>query len=252
MSHPRRALFAVAAYLIILGAASLIPAERAHTQGSSRPDPVTVTNTPLPVSLQGTGSISGSVSVTNTPNVNVANTPNVNVAGLPAVQLAGGTTVGITGTPSVNVANSPSVTVANSPTVTVGNDVGAPVPVRDAAIPNRQPFQFTFHSTGLLGDSYTVPAGKRLVVRHLNGLTQASQDTTFIEVGIQDATSFDPAVTVVMEREGVSGILFRYVLNAEVEATYGAGHTVISEALSPSGGIDGFRLLISGYLEDAP
>jgi hypothetical protein len=56
------------------------------TADAAGPDPglnVVVNNPtsqPVPVTLQGTGSITGSVTVTNTPSVTVTNTPNVTVA----------------------------------------------------------------------------------------------------------------------------------------------------------------------------
>jgi len=53
--------------------------------------PVTVVNTPLPVSLEGTGNIAGTVAATQ------SGAWNVGVTSLPAVQLAAGATVGISG-----------------------------------------------------------------------------------------------------------------------------------------------------------
>ena len=41
---------------------------------------------PVPVTLQGTGSITGSVTVTNTPSVTVTNTPNVSIVNEPSVR----------------------------------------------------------------------------------------------------------------------------------------------------------------------
>jgi hypothetical protein len=43
-------------------------------------------SSPVPVTLQGTGAVTGNVTVTNTPNVTVTNTPNVNVVSAPGLQ----------------------------------------------------------------------------------------------------------------------------------------------------------------------
>ncbi len=76
--------------LVVALAAVTIPQPRPleAAEGSA---PVTVVNTPLPVTLEGTGSISGNVNATQ------SGTWNVGVTSLPAVQLAAGTTVGISG-----------------------------------------------------------------------------------------------------------------------------------------------------------
>ncbi len=63
-------LFAATAGLGILALSSLMIAPAASSSGTA---PVTVMNTPLPVSLQGTGQISGNVNVSG--SVNVANPP---------------------------------------------------------------------------------------------------------------------------------------------------------------------------------
>ena len=84
-------------FVVALAAVTIPLPKATHAAGSA---PVTVVNTPLPVSLTGTGNISG--------NVNAAQSGawNVGVTNLPAVQLAPGTTVGISGGFS-NTATSP-------------------------------------------------------------------------------------------------------------------------------------------------
>ena len=79
----------VLTFVVALAAATIsLPKATQAQQGSA---PVTVVNTPLPVSLTGTGTISG--------NVNAAQSGawNVGVTSLPAVQLASGATVAISG-----------------------------------------------------------------------------------------------------------------------------------------------------------
>jgi hypothetical protein len=73
---------------VILLLALTIPQSATLTSGTA---PVTVVNTPLPVTLQGTGTITGDVNATQSGSWNVG------VTSLPAVQLAAGTTVGING-----------------------------------------------------------------------------------------------------------------------------------------------------------
>jgi hypothetical protein len=75
--------------LLMAIAAVTIPRSRPLQAAGSAP--VQVVNTPLPVSLTGTGTISGSV------NAAQLGAWNVGVTNLPAVQLAPGTTVGISG-----------------------------------------------------------------------------------------------------------------------------------------------------------
>ena len=81
----------------VLAVSLSVPAGRAAGGGPPSGLDVTVINTPLPVqgtvnigNLPATTAVSGSVTVTGTPNVNVVNTPSVNVANLPAVSLEPG------------------------------------------------------------------------------------------------------------------------------------------------------------------
>jgi len=70
----------VALCVSVLTVALSVPATRAAGPPSGLD--VNVVNTPsnpVPVSLQGTGTVSGNVAITNTPNVKVVNTPTVNI-----------------------------------------------------------------------------------------------------------------------------------------------------------------------------
>ncbi len=70
---------------------------------------VTVANTGAnPVPVVGSTTVSGTVSVSNTPNVSVTNTPNVNISN----------------TPNVSITNTPNVMLAGTPTVNLGNGSG--------------------------------------------------------------------------------------------------------------------------------
>lgn len=82
-----RAIIAIA--IVAMLAVVVIPHPKpVQAQGSA---PVTVINTPLPVSLTGTGNITGTVAATQ------SGAWNVGVTSLPAVQLASGATVAISG-----------------------------------------------------------------------------------------------------------------------------------------------------------
>jgi len=75
-------VFRVVLCMSVLAVTLSVPATRAAGPPSGLD--VNVVNTssnPVPVTLQGAGTVSGSVAITNTPNVNVANTPTVHVSG---------------------------------------------------------------------------------------------------------------------------------------------------------------------------
>jgi len=75
-----RKVFRVVLCMSVLAFAIGVPPTRAAGPPSGLD--VNVVNTPsnpVPVTLQGTSTVSGNVAVTNTPNVNVVNTPTVNV-----------------------------------------------------------------------------------------------------------------------------------------------------------------------------
>ena len=128
-------------FVVALAAATIPLPKTTHAQQGSAP--VTVVNTPLPVSLTGTGTISG--------NVNAAQSGvwSVGVTNLPAVQLAAGTTVGISG----------------------GNTSASPIFVRDADDPARNAFVLGLCATSKFQTcpAVTVPVGTRYVIEQVSG-----------------------------------------------------------------------------------
>jgi hypothetical protein len=152
--------FRVAVFAALIAVLSTVPAN-AKDRDKDRHDgakDVEVVNTPK-------------VNVANTPSVNVVNTPSVNVGTLPAVQLAPGATVGIAGTPSVQLAPGATVGIAGTAAIQIANSPSSPVPVRDAAMLNRTPFQtqvtVEVKDTESKGSGFVrVPAGKRLVIEY--------------------------------------------------------------------------------------
>ena len=118
--------------------------------------PVTVLNTPLPVSLAGTGTISGDV------NASQAGTWSVGVTSMPAVQLAAGTTVGITG----GVGNvDPRNAFAAELCVDAGTACGPPV-----TIPVNKRFDIE-QVSGSCGWSDEEDYDNWVITAHLNGST---------------------------------------------------------------------------------
>jgi len=112
---------------------------------------VNVVNTPVPVSLTGTGNITGSVKVTN----------------FPATQPVSGT---------VNVGNMPTVGITGTPNVNVTNPATQPLLVLNVNDPGRIPYQ------GLAGCNNcnfvafpVVPSGHRLVIQHVSIIAFAAQ-----------------------------------------------------------------------------
>lgn len=82
-------------------------------------------------------------------------------------------------TQNVNVVNTPNVNVSNTPNVQVGNTTTNPVPTRDVDNPARQPFQIGLGISVANGNltangSFTVPAGKQLVIEFVSALAAIS------------------------------------------------------------------------------
>jgi hypothetical protein len=137
------------------------------------PDDVNIVS-PLPVPVSGTVGISG-----QPVGVNVANTPNVNIAN----------------TPSVSIANSPSVNIGSP--VTVGNPATNPVLTSEAG---KAPYSATCAGAGqiqgrcaIASCTFTVPAGRRLVIQSLTGDANMSvTDTLLIRLMGSSPSGQDP------------------------------------------------------------
>ena len=206
------------------------------------------------------------VEVVNTPNVKVVNTPSVNVSNLPAVQLAPGTAVTVSGTPTVQVGNAvqlaPGTAVALSgvPTVQVGNTVANPVPVHDAAVPKRTPFQTLMYFDIQKGDtqgskSFTVPNGKRLVIEYVSNFSFFFNVSPLLEIVTEDsAGNALPHYLPVLQQRDFGGGLFEYIAGQEVKLYSEPATTVTCFAqaspVDPNSNIGSVRFAISGYLED--
>lgn len=101
-------------------------AQHARTRGHDRGHALEVeieneARDPVPVTLEGTTQVAGTVSIGNTPNV----------------------------------------AITNSPTVTVGNSAASPVLIRDVGLASQQPMQIdigSFNGTGIASATFTVGA----------------------------------------------------------------------------------------------
>ena len=152
MKHPTQHLrtIGILSFLVAIAVAIIPLPKSMRAQGQAAGSaPVTVVNTPLPVSLTGTGNISG--------NVNAAQSGawNVGVTSLPAVQLAPGTTVGISGSTS-------------------------PIFARDVDEPARSAFVLGLCATSKFQtcDGVTVPLGTRYVIEQVSGTCEVGSESS--------------------------------------------------------------------------
>jgi hypothetical protein len=133
---------------VMVLAAAMIPVPKATQAQAAGTAPVTVVNTPLPISLTGTGNISGDVNATQ------SGAWNVGVTNLPAVQLASGATVGISG---------------------FSNTEGTALFTSDVDAAARRPFALELCSSldsNLCAPtpfSATLPVGERFVIEQVSG-----------------------------------------------------------------------------------
>jgi hypothetical protein len=146
LTQHRRSI-SVLTFLVAL-TATTIPLPKPTQAQAAGTAPVTVVNTPLPVSLSGTGNIAGTVAATQ------SGAWNVDVASLPAVQLAPGATVGVSG---------------------FTNTEATPLFTSDVDAAARRPFAVELCSSldsNLCGGepfSVNLPVGERFVIEQVSG-----------------------------------------------------------------------------------
>ena len=197
-----------------------------HGAGSAPPTAVSVVNTsanPVPVAVQGTASVTGSVTVGNP-----------GTSPVPATVLNGPSQpvpVSFPNTPSVNIANQPSVTLANA--------------VVPAQILNQDPRRgIMFSTSGTLSDNelgggfflldpnnssqpYTVPAGQRLIVEFMSaqcdGPTGAGGGGVTVSVGEAGSPWLYTLSVPLAVSNGFSDLL---AVAAPLRAYINAGHNV--------------------------
>ena len=214
--------------LVLAVAAATIPLSK-PTQAQHGSAPVTVVNTPLPVSLTGTGNISG--------NVNAAQSGawNVGVTNLPSVQLAAGTTVGITGG--------------------LSNTAATPLFVRDVDGPGRNAHvvhvcQSTLSPCGAV----TVPVGNRYVIEQVAGECQVGTGSTIygfrLHAWLNGAENVYPVRNDISADSGggqtTTGFFF------QPARIYADGGTELSVAFAGLGGNAVCGVTLSGHLVPMP
>lgn len=228
-----RAAAAVTALTAALTLGALLPATPGHTQVARTVVRVQQLgpNDAVPVTLQGTGAIAGSVNVANTPNVNVVNAPNVNVASLPAVQV-----------------NSSAV----SPLFTRGVDDGA------NDIYHQTHAKSLFNNSEFNFASFAVPAGKRLIIETITvrATVPPGQKAEFVllTIGSEGSTTNDPLTVqsqgvteAVGGQERLSGT---HPVRIRVDGTGQPSDITVSMTRNPAAGLAFLLASISGYLVD--
>ncbi len=209
--------------------------------------PVLVTNTgaaqAVPTQAQGTTSVSGSVSITGTPNVTVTN--------LPATQ-------------AVTVGNFPStqaVSVSNFPTtqsVNVANSATAPVQVVDVERIARVPYlSSVYHNNCTTGPGAcffvfaTPPSGTRLVAENLSGYFQIDSTVTAPVVGyVEDDPSFTLFTAFTAPLAGPDGAGHTQAAFSQPTRFYVNGGDTFLAVVSTTWSNGAANVVLSGYLEN--
>jgi hypothetical protein len=221
--------------LLLLVAPGILAQNTTATAQSAKPAapaPVVVVNDPVqpvPVQTQGTTNVAGSVSIANTPNVNVANTPSVNIANTPTVTLSGNSQVTLTSSPG-----------------------SAPLLVSDVNLPAKHVFQHA----GPANDSFTVPAGKLLVIEWVSFATPNTINVGGIQVmyvigNVAGGQSGFFSYKSDIPTAGTSGLSF--VANQPARIYCDPGSTVSIAAVVPffnNNAVGSYT--VSGYLVDVP
>jgi hypothetical protein len=226
-------LLLVGSVLLVLGIVLNIMGGTSQLSASGSA-PVTVVNTPLPVTAAQSGA--WNVGISNTPGVNVANTPNVNIANTPTVALAPG------------------------------------VSIRDADNPARHAFQIAVAvqlAPGLAEATagFPVPGGKELVIENVSGFGEIPIGESLTNVSVCTAVRgitppnqgppeichfFVPTVT-----GSYNGTVNNNVVSAQPRL-YSDGcdfsncQVRVQANRNGTSGSGDFHFSISGYLADIP
>jgi len=190
------------------------PASRAQSGGKD----VVVTNTtanPVPVAVQGTANIAGSVSVSNTPSVNVA----------------------------------------NSPTVQLNNSASNPLSVRDVDNPAEHAYQttilLTFGSHPNDCSAFPpVPVGKRLVIEYVSAFIRDGQWISRANL-ITQMNGSEASYELFPQLTNPRLLSDSPLAVAQQLRAYAEGNYSICFERNPSGPPSG-RATVSGYLVDMP
>ncbi len=149
------------------------------------------------------------------------------------------------------------VNVVNSPVVRVGNTPADPVPVRNVD-DGAQPFQEAIQVVLLPGTrddvaTFTVPAGKRLVIEHFSALAQGPQGQRYlawVSTTLNGVTPVGNFLVFTQQTTNVSGDTYTATQPMRVYADPGTTVRVtFSRGFDDTGGAT-FDANISGYFVD--
>jgi hypothetical protein len=231
-------IFAGAGLLVFVASLVMAGPEPAHGHGG--PDVTIVNSSENPVPVSVSGSISGSVTIENTPDVNVVNTPNVSV----------------TNTPSVNVANTPNVHVSSLPSVTVGSLPAVSINPAANSVQVENVVFVREAKTPVQGShGYEVPEGKRLVIESVfmravignNGGNSYFSPT--VSTSVNGTFISHPLPVSSVLHYGLTDLNY-YTASLQVRLYADAGTTVTAQFNFTGNGISSQHFSFTGYLED--
>ena len=189
---------------------------------------VKIVNTPaeaVPVAVQGTTNVAGSVSISNTPTVNS--------------KQSGAWSVGIAGTP----------------TVEVGNAAGNPVLTRDVDRPTAQPFQYEAVLTiedGIQGGNAAipVPSGKLLVIENVSAFGTAPAEQRIQTFSINTHVAPDNVLRshyLQFTKQDTGFNSYEYTVSQMIRIYADTPSASAYVFRATSSGTATFRFIISGY-----
>jgi hypothetical protein len=192
---------------------------------------VKIINTPaeaVPVTVQGTANVAGSVSVTNTPTVNA--------------KQSGTWNVGIAGTPAVEVSNQES----------------NPVLMRDIDRPTAQPFQYEAVVTLEEGQdgqnvSIPIPSGKLFVIENVSafGTAPANQRIQAFSIltHVAPDNTYRPHYLQFTKQENGFGTN-EYTVSQQIRVYASTPVALARVTRAQTTGFVTFRFIVSGYFND--
>jgi hypothetical protein len=163
--------------------------------------------------------------------------------------------VNVINTPTVTIGNTPWVNIGNLPTVTLGTTA---VAVKDQANGAFQPYTNALVSSN--NYTFTVPAGKRLVIEHVSGSGYITSGQKFLSTGLKMSVlvnggsqawvvqEYTP--TFMATQPGVVNLDI-YSISQQTKAYVEPGGTV-ETVIEKTGGVAGMTFIVVGYLVDVP
>lgn len=143
--------------------------------------------------------------------------------------------------------------------VEVVNTPERPVPVRDMDNPARQPIQrFFVRTSSAAPEPYRVPDGKRLVIEHISGQVTSGATCTAIYGRVSTTVVSDGTLVLASHRFPLSATplpslaVFSHQVRLYADPNSNVTGNVIGRNGAETCTLDGFSIVISGYLVDVP